>query len=235
MTRLYSYVASLLFVGVAAACAAPPPQIVEVEVTRVVAATAEPTERPTTVQNTALPKPAATIRPPVPTPAPILMDEARAIVKSSGFAYLDHYTTPSVDVEGENVYAYRYTSTGVTMVLWSLDNATLESVSIIFLFDDTASVRLAYANRGIEALRGIIDDAAVAALIDLNAAYNASPHGRVDQEISRTLYRVTFNKDDVIESCPAKYDYCYLFMFPSITYTGEALFRYYRIDLWLTE
>jgi len=228
MTRICSYVASLLFARVVTACAAPPPQIVEV--TRAVVVTATPNSSPRPTQ-----RPAATARPPVPTPAPMLMDEARAIVKSSGFAYLDHYTTPSVDVEGENVYAYRYTSTGVTMVLWSLDNATLESVSIIFLFDDTASVRLAYANRGIEALRGIIDDAAVAALIDLNAAYNASPHGRVDQEISRTLYRVTFNKDDVIESCPAKYDYCYLFMFPSITYTGEALFRYYRIDLWLTE
>jgi hypothetical protein len=165
----------------------------------------------------------------------MLMDAARAILKSHGWAYYDHYTTPSADVEGEIVYAYRYLATGITITLWSDDNLTLESVSIDFLFDDTASVRLAYANRGIEALRGIIDDAAVAALIDLNADYNASPHGRVDQEISRTPYWVAFAQDDVIESCPEKYSYCYLDLFPSITYTGDALFRYYRIDLWLTE
>ena len=228
MTRICSYVASLLFARVVTACAAPPPQIVEV--TRAVVVTATPNSTPRPTQ-----RPAATARPPVPTPAPMLMEEARAILKTHGWAYYDHYTTPSMDVEGEAVYAYRYLSTGVTIILWSLENATLDSVSITFLFDDTQSVRLAYANRGIEALRGIIDDAPLAELIDLNADYNASPHGRVDREIRGSPIVVTFAQDDVIESCPAKYSYCYLDLFPSITYTGEALFRYYRIDLWLTE
>ena len=176
------------------------------------------------------------VRTPVPirTQQPIFIDEARDTLEDNGFVYFDQYTDTTLS-ETVTQYAYRYLSVGVFVILWSNDNNTLSYASILFLFDDDRRTRLEYATRGIEALRGIIADGPLAELADLNATFNASPRGRVDRSISGTPYLVAFSKYDDTLTCPAEYSYCHLATFPSITYTGEATFSYYRIDLWITE
>ena len=188
--------------------------------------TAIPTLRPTPTMRPATPTPL-----PIPTQQPILLAEARATLRDNGFDYEDQYIDTTTS-DTETYYAYRYLSVGVFIVLWTTDGTTLSEVQIYFLFDEDARTRLEYANRGIMALHGILPDGPLTALVDINATYNASPYVDLNEGIRGTPYVAHFYRWDDTETCPAQYSWCYLWAFPTISYSGTAMFSFYMIDIY---
>jgi len=181
-------------------------------------------------------RPTPTIRPatptsePIPTPVPILLAEARATLRDNGFDYSDQWIDTTTS-ETTTYYAYRYLSVGIFITLWTIDGTTLSGIHIMFLFDEDARTRLEYANRGIMALRGILPDDPLTALVELNAAHNASPYEDHLEDIHGTPYVARFYKWDDTETCPPQYSSCYLLAFPSISYSGTAMFSFYMIEV----